>query len=384
MSTALLPIERQELTSAASDFMPVFEIKQAIQRRNIIVEFTKEIMVDGVDYGKIPGTNEKTLLKPGAEKLATLFGLCPEFRIEQSIEDWTGTQHNEPLFYYRYKCRLLRNGRFLGESEGSCSSWESKYRYRWVSEEMARKRGYDLKTLQSQGGIISEFEFAIDKADTTGKYGKPAEYWQLFKDAIATGMARHIGKKIKSGEERDAWEIDSKVYRIPNPDCADQINTIQKMAQKRALIAATLVTTNASEFFKQDLEDMHRNEIEALIEPNRAQKPSAQQVPNPNQESAGKPWHTRGEMKKVFQSIAEEYGKRQMMTAYNLVLESNGCLNGDMSKFTPEKAIACYNELLDRLESALSIQSEPMSDDPANWPNHPDLEEMTTDLRRRI
>jgi hypothetical protein len=43
-----------------------------------------------------------------------------------------------------------------------------------------------------------------------------------------------------------AWEIDadSALYRIPNPDGADVVNTIQKMAQKRALVAATLIATS--------------------------------------------------------------------------------------------------------------------------------------------
>lgn len=36
----------------------------------------------------------------------------------------------------------------------------------------------------------------------------------------------------------------------------DAVNTIQKMAQKRALIAAVLIAANASEFFTQDVEDL--------------------------------------------------------------------------------------------------------------------------------
>ena len=42
---------------------------------------------------------------------------------------------------------------------------------------------------------------------------------------------------------------------IPNADIADVINTVLKIAQKRAYIAATLSATNASEYFTQDLED---------------------------------------------------------------------------------------------------------------------------------
>ncbi len=54
----------------------------------------------------------------------------------------------------------------------------------------------------------------------------------------------------------DAWEIDSTLYRVPNEDIASQVNTVQKIGQKRAFVAATLIGVNASEFFTQDIEDL--------------------------------------------------------------------------------------------------------------------------------
>jgi hypothetical protein len=54
----------------------------------------------------------------------------------------------------------------------------------------------------------------------------------------------------------DVWELDETWYRVPNEDMADVVNTLQKMAYKRALVAATLLAINASEFFTQDVEDM--------------------------------------------------------------------------------------------------------------------------------
>jgi hypothetical protein len=65
-------------------------------------------------------------------------------------------------------------------------------------------------------------------------------------------------RKIKNGEMRPAWKltVGAVQYRIPNPDFADSSNTVLKMAQKRALVAACLVVTNASAFFTQDVEDM--------------------------------------------------------------------------------------------------------------------------------
>src|ERR1039458_4154129 len=65
------------------------------------------------------------------------------------------------------------------------------------------------------------------------------------------------------------WEIDvdTALYRIPNPDGADVVNTIQKMAQKRALVAATLIATSASEFFTQDVEDAYLSNVDTGSHP---------------------------------------------------------------------------------------------------------------------
>jgi len=260
MSTELTTYQPTESAVVASmDFMPVFDMAKAIQRRNMLVQFTQTIMHDGLDYGTIPGSSKPCLLKAGAEKLCTFFGLVPEFVITEQVEDWTGVAHDgEAFFYYRYKCRLSRNGRLIGEGEGSCNTWESKYRYRWVSEAWAKSAGFDISHLVKRGGAISEFAFAIDKAETNGKYGKPPEYWAAFREAIENGTARQVKRKKKDGGESPAWEIDAVECRIPNPDVADQVNTCQKMSQKRALVAAVLIAVNASEYFTQDLDDLEQ------------------------------------------------------------------------------------------------------------------------------
>ena len=46
-----------------------------------------------------------------------------------------------------------------------------------------------------------------------------------------------------------------------NDTIAEQTNTILKMAQKRALVAAVLIATNASDYFTQDLDDFVTGEI---------------------------------------------------------------------------------------------------------------------------
>lgn len=258
MSTELI----QQPVDLAANFMPVFTTETALQRYQAFKDFVKGVLKEGIDFGKNPGSDRDTLLKPGAEKLCTFFGLTPRYVLEVVVEDWRGEKYGQPLFYYRFKCQLFRGDFQMGEGIGSCSSWEAKYRYRWVDENTVGRMNLDKNTLATRGGAISEFEFAINKAETTGQYGKPAEYWAKWKTAIADGKARKINKMKKDGTTSPAYEMDMTMYRVPNSEFADIINTVQKIAQKRAYVAATLSATNASDYFTQDLEDYI--EVEAI------------------------------------------------------------------------------------------------------------------------
>lgn len=242
--------------SDSSRLMPALALDQMKQRYNAILEFAKSIMKDGKDYGAVPGTDKPTLLKPGAEKLTSFFGLSIEHpEILEKVEDWTGREHGGiPFFYYMIRQDLTRNGVLIASQIGSCNSMETKYRWRWVREGDL-PHGLDKASLVTRDTTISEFAFAIDKAETTGKYGKPAEYWAKFKEAITSGRAKREERQTRSGMS-PVWTIAGTLYRVPNEAIFDQVNTIQKMAEKRALVAATLLACNASEHFTQDMEDM--------------------------------------------------------------------------------------------------------------------------------
>ena len=208
-------------------YMPVLSVQQAVARFNAVVEFVQTILHEGIDYGTIPGTGKATLLKPGAEKLTTFFGLIKRFQLVDRIEDWSGAEHDgERFFYYLYRCQLLRDATVVAEADGSCNSWESKYRYR-TADRICPQCG--------QATIIKGRE----------EYGGG---WLCF------AKKGGCGAKFLTG---DPSIENQPTGRVLNPDIADQVNTIQKMAQKRALVAATLLAVNASEFFTQDLEDMY-------------------------------------------------------------------------------------------------------------------------------
>ena len=175
---------RLTVQSDAQHLMPALSVQQATQRYQAMATFIRDLMREGADFGTIPGTNKPTLLKPGAEKLTTFFGLTTRFEVVEKVEDWGGDQHGgEPFFYYWFRASLWRGDRLIAEADGSCNTMESKYRWRWVGPEDI-PAGMDIKALRARGGNVSEFTFAVEKAETGGKYGKPAEYWQRFKDEI--------------------------------------------------------------------------------------------------------------------------------------------------------------------------------------------------------
>ena len=219
------------VSEQASQYLPIMPMAVAVQRRDAIVQFAKQILVKDTDFGVIPGTGAKpSLLKPGAEKLCSFFGLAPVFVPVQTVEDWTGAEHGgEAFFLYRYRCELYRNGMMVGSGIGSCNSWESKYRYR-KADRLCPKCG--------QPAIAtSKEEYGGGFYCNSRKGGCGAKY-------------------LKGAPEI----VNQMLGKIANPDPADVVNTVDKMAQKRALVAATLIAVNASEFFTQDIEDMATGE----------------------------------------------------------------------------------------------------------------------------
>lgn len=225
-----LEVRRAEM---AQRYLPVMSPEQTIERAESIRRI-KQYLKEGEDYGVIPGTDKPTLLLPGAQKIAAAFGYVPDYEaLPGTTEDWAGQMYGEPLFYYRTKCTLRQEGHAVGQGTGSCNSWEKKYRYR------------SGQRVCPQCGSASLIR---GKAE----YERDAQYkrrgaWLCFEKKGGCG-AKYYGD--------DPAIMSQQVGQIANPDFADIINTVQKMADKRAYVAAVLSATGASQFFTQDMEDI--------------------------------------------------------------------------------------------------------------------------------
>lgn len=243
--------------------MPM-DVKGMKETYDKMKEFISLAMLPDLDFGLIPGVSKKSLYKPGAEKLQRFFGFSAITELLDSVEQWDKTisETQFPLFHYRYITKIYgHNGKIIATCEGEANSYESKYHWRWVSKDKVPPK-YNLNELETQPGTEREPDFAIAKKETTGKYGKPAEYWAQWEADIAEKRAVKVAMKKRDGGTMEAWERDGSLYRIPNEEIHSQVNTIIKIAQKRSYVGAVIIAANASDFFTQDIEDINNINVD--------------------------------------------------------------------------------------------------------------------------
>jgi hypothetical protein len=154
MSTALAPTAplSAPIQSAPSQrlalALPAEELKRIIEERKQLGALIDDYLEEGTDYGTIPGTEKKTLLKPGSEKVCNAYNVYAKHEIlEREIDHdrevkWTirykargnraaSEQSGVSYGLYRYVVRSLLihrpSGLIVGEGVGAASTMESRY-----------------------------------------------------------------------------------------------------------------------------------------------------------------------------------------------------------------------------------------------------------------
>lgn len=194
------------MTGTAVDRPIVSAIVRPLVTPAAMVEAHKEVadliakaLTKDTDYGVIPGTGTKpTLLKPGAERLVKAFGCVARYHIVETERD-----HNFPVNWTKRRKVWDKNirGKFTWSEEHGTA--EGLYRY-VVRAEIVR----------------------LDASEVVG-------------DGLGSCST-----------------MESKYVDRPR----DSENTVLKMAQKRALVAAVLNAFGLSDRFTQDVEDLSGHE----------------------------------------------------------------------------------------------------------------------------
>lgn len=198
------------------DFTPA-QVEKQVQS---IQHLKEHVLINKEHYGVIPGCGDKpALLKAGAEKLAFMFRLAPEFLV---VKTELPNNHRE----YEVSCKFTHQptGNYVGAGLGVCSTMEAKYRY--------RKAQRSCPECGVQAIIKGKAEFGGG--------------WLCYKAKGGCGFKFKDGDKVIE---------DQPVGRLENEDLADSYNTVIKMAKKRAYVDAVITCTAASDFFTQDIDE---------------------------------------------------------------------------------------------------------------------------------
>ena len=93
------PEQSLAIVNTPVDLVPqlAITVEEYVERMNQVRQFIKASMVEDIDFGLIPGTKKKNLLKPGAEKLNKMFAFVPQYEVVNKVEDW-----DKPLFHYQF------------------------------------------------------------------------------------------------------------------------------------------------------------------------------------------------------------------------------------------------------------------------------------------
>lgn len=211
-------------------------VTDIVQQRDKIKEVMEAVMVEGVHYGKVPGVSKPTLLKPGAEVLNVTFRLAPSYHSERMFEEYQGISTGHLTVVSRCVLTHAPSGMVLGEGEGLCTTREKKYAY--------RSEGRVCPVCEQP--TIKKSKYPPRENDYPGADRNDPPGWYCH------AKVGGCGANFKHDDPRIA---EQETGRVANPDLPDTWNTVLKMGDKRALVAAVLNVTAASDIFTQDVED---------------------------------------------------------------------------------------------------------------------------------
>lgn len=228
------------------------EIQKAVQGRKAMDKIFNELLQQGVDFDRVPGTDKPTLLKPGAELLCQVFRLAPgKPEMLNFIEDF-----ERGIFSYTVSLPIIHRetGMLVATGIGSANSQEVKYKYR--KEE---KDGEKVRTLNPE---------PADQQNTLVKMAAK----RAFVDGIlkATGASRMFTQDI---EDMPWLKVEAEK---PSSKQLGYAKSFYKNVSDDDVMA------DISQILSREVtgwDDITRDEASAVIDANLQRKKQAQQQP---------------------------------------------------------------------------------------------------------
>lgn len=164
-------------------------IKENLEKLNTIADTIKAALIQGLDYGIIPGVQKPSLFKPGAEKIALMYGLTQQYQMLEHVRD-----RDNGIVLYRFKAMLFnRAGKQIAEGYGLCSSEEKKY---------AKQNPYDIENTLLK---MAKKRALVDAAISIGVLSQV--FTQDVEDMKLGAQKPQLGKYEKLGVYTTIYEV---------------------------------------------------------------------------------------------------------------------------------------------------------------------------------
>lgn len=193
-------VTRVEPRQPVRMLQPIAAPAEIMATQNATRTFIQRALDKGRDYGTVKGIEKPMLLKPGAERIVLAFGCYARFTVVDSEID-----HDREV------------------------RW-SKRKKQWRNEYQGDKR----------------FDWIEDAGTSLG----------LYRYVVRCDIVSRETETVVGSCAGSCSTLESKYIDRPR----DMENTVLKMAVKRALVGAVLITYGLSDQFTQDLDDWDPNE----------------------------------------------------------------------------------------------------------------------------
>lgn len=196
------------------------EIARQTEMRAIMTDYVRGQMQVDHHWYRFNDAGKPALTKDGGYLICGLFKATPGPTSMEIIREEGGH-----FTVVSHSILFNLNGVQIASGNGSCTTREAKYAYRWAPE--------------------TQLPIGFNKADAVTRDG-----W-AFPNQLPDGFDKATAKtkKVKNGQYT-MYAVTE--YRVPNRDLADLENTVIKMSNKRAFIAAVQQLPLVSELFTTD------------------------------------------------------------------------------------------------------------------------------------
>jgi len=242
----------------------------------------------GIDYDNIPGTNGKTLLQPGSEKIALWLKVRPYFEtVETPMEgghiEVVVRTHMLPTLVYDLIMQVIEKGGAniessvqaiiraseLSNATASCSTMETNFRYRWA----------DMRDENEVPIQPDKMKVARLKAINMGRHLPAKMHWGKIVPMT------QADKKAKMSVEYWIWQ-----ERVENPNIYDERNKVRQMGEKRSFVKSIKRMGALSEVFQEDPNEWPETlDVKPEAPPEEPFKPGAVERNEPVQPKAEAP-----------------------------------------------------------------------------------------------